>query len=159
MASFVLTEAVVQSATAWTGTAPGPANPTISGTLSSPTDWTPWLEEVKFGPKCANIDFSNFADKGFMSSKPGMISADFSIVLQQDVAAAAVDSVFGPGLLAKTLYYFDVKATSATRGTSNPSWVVAAYIENYPAFGGAVGSKATVEVGFMLAGKFARLTA
>lgn len=158
MATFVLTEATLLAGTAWTGTAPGPANPSVSGTISSSTDWSDHVEQINFNMAAANIDFTNFGDKGFVSNKPGLLSFDFSVMFQQDVAASSVDAVFGAGFLAKTLFYFDVKATSSARGTGNPSWVIAAYVAKYPAFGGSVGSKAMTTIEFMQAGKFARLT-
>jgi hypothetical protein len=159
MASFVLTEATVLVGTAWTGTAPGPANPTVSGTINSSTDWSAFIESLSFDMSRANVDFTNFGDKGYMSMKPGLANVDLSITFQQDAAAASVDAIFGAAAIAGTLLYIDIKPTSAARGTSNPSYVGAFYIASYPAFGGTVGDKAGAQIGFMTAGKFARLTA
>jgi hypothetical protein len=159
MPTFVLTEATLLQGTGWTGTAPGPSNPAVSGTVTSSTDWSDHVEQINFNMAAANIDFTNFADKGFVSNKPGLLSFDFSVMFQQDVAASSIDAIYGAAFLARTLLYFDLKAASAARGTSNPSWVIAAYVAKYPAFGGSVGSKAAATIEFMQAGKFARLTA
>jgi hypothetical protein len=158
MGTFVLSEATLLAGSAWTGTAPGPGNPTVSGSVASSTDWSDHVEQITFDMAAANIEFTNFGDKGFVSNKPGLLSFDFSVMFQQDVAASSVDAIFGAAFLAKTLLYFDIKAASAARGASNPSWVIAAYVAKYPAFGGTVGSKANATIEFMQAGKFARLT-
>lgn len=158
MASFVLTEATVLVGTAWTGTAPGPSNPTVSGTINSSTDWSAYIEALTFDMSRANVDFTTFGDKGYVSNKPGLANVDLSITFQQDAAAGSVDAIFGAAAIAGTLLYIDIKPTSAARGTSNPSYVGGFYIASYPAFGGTVGDKAGAQIGFMSAGKFARLT-
>jgi hypothetical protein len=158
VATFVLTEATITIGTAWTGTAPGPGNPSVSGTINTGTDWSDHIEQVGFDMARAAIDFTNFGDKGYVNNKPGLQTVDLSIRFQQDTASSSVDATFGAGVLAGTLYYVDIKPTSASRGSTNPSYVGAFYIASYPPFGGAVGDKAVVEIGFMQAGKYARLT-
>lgn len=158
MATFVLTEATVTIGTAWTGTAPGPGNPTVSGTINSGTDWSDHIEAIGFDMARAAIDFTNFGDKGYVQNKPGLRGVDLSITFQQDAASGSVDAVFGAGFDAGTLFYVDIKPTSAARGATNPSYVGAFYVQTYPAFGGSVGDKSTAEVSFMQAGKYARLT-
>lgn len=158
MATFVLTEATTIIGTAWTGTAPGPGNPTISGTITSGVDWSDHIEEVAFDMDRVAVDFSNFGDKGYKSNKPGLAGVDVTITFQQDAAALSVDAVFGAGAVAGTLFYLDLKPTSSARSATNPSWVAPLYIAKYPAFGGKVGDKAGAKISFMQAGKFARLT-
>lgn len=159
MASLVLTSATVLTGTAWTGTAPGPANPTVSGTISSSADWSDHVRQVTFGPKVNMQDFTTMGDGGFFTQKPGLIQADLSIEFNQDFAASSVDAIFGAGLIAKTLFYVDIKPTSSARGSTNPSYVCAAYVAEYPAMSNAVGDRAAVTVNFGVTGTFARLTA
>lgn len=158
MSSLVLTNVTTLYGTAWTGTAPGPANPSVSGTISSSTDLSDHIKEVKFGMKAKMEDFTTFGDGGFMTQKPGIKSADFSIDFNQDFAASSIDSIFNAAATAGTLLYFDVKPTSSARGTSNPSIVLACYVSDYPMFGNAVGDRAAVTVGFSVTGTYARLT-
>ncbi len=158
MATFVMTDLTVLSGAAWTGTAPGPANPTISGTITSTTDWSDHIKSVSVNLATVGQDFTNMGAGGFVETKPGLISADVSIEFFNDFAASEVDAVFGPGLLAKTLFYFDFKPTSSARAATNPSYVVGLYVASYPPLGVAVGDAATASIGFMNAGKYARLT-
>lgn len=158
MASLVLTSATVLSGTAWTGTAPGPGNPTVSGTISSSTDFTDHVRQVMIDMNVAMQDFTTFGDGAFISQKPGLKGATLSIDFNQDFAASSVDAVFGAGFLAGTLYYIDLKPTSAARGSTNPSYVYAAYVSQYPPIGQSTGDRAAVTVGFAVTGTYARLT-
>jgi hypothetical protein len=158
MASLVLTSATTLYGTAWTGTAPGPANPTVSGTISSSTDYSTWIRAVSIGLNVAMQDFTTFGDGGFTTQKPGLKGADITVEFNQDFAAAAVDVVFGPAFIAGTLGYWDFKPTSSARSATNPSYVVAAYISSYPVIGQSVGDRASVQVGLSVTGTYARLT-
>ncbi|MBP6729097.1 MAG: hypothetical protein KA129_05705 [Microthrixaceae bacterium] len=158
MATLVLTSATTLQGTAWTGTAPGPANPTVSGTISSSTDWSDHIKQVSINLARANVDFTNFGSGGFVENKPGLANMDVTVSFFNDFAAANIDATFGPAALAGTLLYFDFKPTSASRAATNPSYVCALYIASYPPLGAQVGGAAETQIGFMLAGKYARLT-
>jgi hypothetical protein len=158
MASFVILNASVSTGTAWTGTAPGAGNPTPSGTISSATDWSDHVRQVTMSEKVAMQDFTTYGDGGFMTQKPGLISADLSIEFNQDFASSNVDAVFGVGFLARTLFYLDIKPTSSARGSTNPSRVYAAYVAEYTPVGNTVGDRAGITIPFSVTGTFARLT-
>lgn len=157
MASFVIASASVLTGTAWTGTAPGPGNPTPSGTISSSTDWSDHVKQVTLSDKVALQDFTTMGDGLFMAQKPGLASADVSVEFNQDFSSS-VDATFGAGILARTLYYLDVKPTSSARAATNPSRVYAAYLGEYTPLGGAVGDRSAVTIPFGVTGTFARLT-
>jgi hypothetical protein len=144
--------------TAWTGTAPGPANPTVSGTITSTTDFSDHIKQININMNVAMQDFTTFGDGAFISQKPGLKGADLSIDFNQDFAASSVDAVFGAAFLAGTLYYLDIKPTSSARGSTNPSYVYAAYVATYPPIGNSVGDRGGVTVGFAVTGTYARLT-
>jgi len=158
MASFVILNATILTGTGWTGTAPGPGNPTVSGTITSSTDWSDHVRQVTLSEKVAMQDLTTFGDGGFMTQKPGLISADLSIEFNQDFAASNVDAIFGAGFLARTLFYIDVKPTSSARAATNPSRVYAAYVEESTPVGNAVGDRAAITIPFKVTGSFARLT-
>lgn len=158
MASLVLTSATVLYGTAWTGTAPGPANPTVSGTISSSTDFTDHIRQVTLNNKAAMQDFTTFGDGAFITQKPGLKSADISIMFNQDFAASSIDATFGAAFLAGTLIYFDIKPTSAARAATNPSYVYACYISEYTPVGNEVGAKSAVTIPCAVTGTYARLT-
>lgn len=158
MATLVLTSATTLYGTAWTGTAPGPANPTVSGTISSSTDFTARIRQVTLNMNVAMQDFTTFGDGAFVAQQPGLKSADLSIEFNQDFAASQVDAVFGPAFIAGTLVYLDFKPTSSARGSTNPSYVYAAYVSDYDPFGVPVGDRTAVTIGFSVTGTYARLT-
>jgi hypothetical protein len=146
--------------TTWTGTAPGAANPTVSGTIATTlsTDLSDHIKAVKINLSRANVDFTNFGSGAFVENKPGLANADVSIDFFNDYAASTVDALFGAAVIANTLYYLDIKPTSSARGSTNPSYVFGVYVSSYPPLGATVGSAAESTIGFMMAGKYARLT-
>lgn len=158
MASLVLTSATTLYGTSWTGTAPGPANPTVSGTVASSTDFSDHIKQITLNMNVAMQDFTTFGDGGFISQKPGLLGADITVDFNQDFAASSVDATFGAAFLAGTLVYLDVKPTSAARAATNPSYVYAAYVSNYTPIGDAVGNRGAAPVGLAVTGKYARLT-
>lgn len=160
MATLVLTTTKTSVGTVWTGTAPGPGNPTVSGTIATTlsTDLSDHIKAVKINLSRANVDFTNFGAGGFVENKPGLANADVTIDFFSDFAASTVDALFGAAVIANTLYYLDVMPTSSARGSTNPSYVFALYVATDPVFSAQVGSAAESSISFMLAGKYARLT-
>jgi hypothetical protein len=158
MATSVLLTSTVLYGSSWTGTAPGPGNPTVSGTIASSTDFSDHLAAADAGIAVAEVDFTNFGSGGFSEFKPGLINISWSLDLFQDFAAASIDAVFGAAVLARTLVYLDLKPTSAARSATNPSIVGAVYVKSYPT-AYAVGAGVKTKIDFMSAGKFARLIA
>ena len=160
MATLVLTSCQTTIGTIWTGTAPGPANPTPSGTIATTqsTDFSDHIRQVTLNLNVAMQDFTTFGDGAFITQKPGLKGADISVEFNQDFAASSVDAVFGAGFLAGTLFYLDVKPTNAARSATNPSYVYAVYVAKYPPIGQSVGDRASATVGFAVTGTYARLT-
>lgn len=158
MATFVLTSAMTLQGTSWTGTAPGPANPTISGTVASSTDLSDHIKEVSLDLNAADVDFTNFGSGGYMERKPGLLDSDVSITFFNDFAASTIDSIIWTAFSAKSILYFDFKPTNASRGATNPSYVFALYVAKYPIGGFTVGEGSMTQVAFMSAGKYGRLT-
>jgi hypothetical protein len=158
MAAFVLTSAKTQTGTAWTGTAPGPGNPTVSGTISSAVDRSDHIKQVTINNNVAFQDMTTFGDGAFITQLPGLKGADITIDFNQDFAASQVDAIFGAGFLAGTLFYLDIMPTSAARGSTNPSYVYACYVSQYTPIGATVGDRAGVSIPFAVTGSFARLT-
>lgn len=158
MATLVLTDTTTLYGTAWTGTAPGPGNPTVSGTITSSTNFSDHIRQIEMNLNVAMQDFTTFGDGAFTTQKPGLKGADLSIEFNQDFAAGSVDAIFGAAFLAGTLIYLDIKPTASARGTTNPSYVYACYVAEYPPIGQSVGDRAVATVEFAVTGTYARLT-
>jgi hypothetical protein len=120
-------------------------------------DFSDHVKAVNLNMNVAMQDFTTFGDGAFISQKPGLKGADLSLDCFQDFAASETDAVFGAAFLAGTLIYLDIKPTSAARGSTNPSYVYACYVQSYP-FGNAVGDAAMSQIGFAVTGTYARLT-
>lgn len=158
MASLVLTSATTLYGTAWTGTAPGPGNPTVTGTISSSTDFTDHIRQSTINMNVAMQDLTTFGDGAFITQKPGLKGADITIDFNQDFAASNVDATYGAAFLAGTLVYLDFKPTSSARGSTNPSYVFACYVSQYTPIGNSVGDRGAAPVGLSVTGTYSRLT-
>lgn len=162
MAALVLTSAQTTAGTVWTvpATAPGPGNPTVAGSIvaTASTDYSDHIRQITMNLNVAMEDFTTFGDGAFITQKPGLKGADLSIEFNQDFAASQIDAIFGPALIAGTLYYLDIRPTNAGRSATNPSYVYAVYVTKYPPIGQQVGSRAAATVDFAVTGTYARLT-
>lgn len=160
MATFVLTSAMTIYGTAFSTVGPGPGNPTVAGTITTgATDLSDHISEVALDLDAADVDFTNFGSGGYIEKKPGLLDADVQVTFFNDFAASNIDSILWTAFSTKLLTYWDFKPTNAARGTGNPSFVFALYVAKYPPGGFTIGDAATTQVGFMSAGKYARLTA
>lgn len=165
MAVFALTSATIQMGTAWTGTAPGdPGTQTVSGTITSATNISAMISEVDISLDADEIDYTNFASGGWRQKTIGLKAGTIQFTFNQDFAASQVDALFGIGgslmpFGGTGTYYFDIKPTSAARGTTNPSYVGQLIPLAYSPLSGAVGALATVQLQIPTTGQVARLTA
>lgn len=158
MAVATLTACKVLVGTAWTGTAPGINNPTITGTISSSTDLSAWVKEVSLPEVVAMQDATTFGAGAFSQNLPGLSSMKATITLFQDFASAATYATLASLALAKTLTYVDVNPTTSARSATNPSIVFAAYIDTFDFLSAAVGTVPEVPLGLTITGKWAHLT-
>ena len=161
MAISVPTSATLLLGTAWTGTAPGKGNPTVSGTINSGSgtylDATPWLTTANPDLTAAVQDGTTFADGGYEAVYAGLKAGMLNLTFINDFASAQLaDKLNTIGLGGSV--YFDLKPTSSARGTSNPSDVGQAIITSLPRFNASVGNLSVVSVSWKLNGTFATLT-
>ena len=170
MGVFVNTSKTLLAGAAWTGTAPGdPGTQTVSGTITSSKDFSAFLSsgiDVNFAAD--QVEFTNSASGGFKTFLPGLTEAgELTIPLHADMTAstgvnAMLQTISGNNLgitrPGDSEVYFDVKATSSSRGTSNPSFVFAANISGYKPLVGDIGGKAVGEITLRPTGAFAILT-
>lgn len=161
-AVFVLTSCTVGASLTWTGTAPGdPGTQTVSGTCASSTDLTAMISSIEVAVSAAEVEYTNFGSGGWKQKMSGLKEGNIQINFNQDYSASQVDALFGLGgtfgLGLKP--YLDVKATSAARGTANPSYVLQIVNLGFTVMGGQVGALAIANPTFPTSGQIARLTA
>lgn len=124
MTVAALTSSTLLIGTAWTGTAPGTSS-TPSGTINSGSgtylDMTSYTQDAGFDGSVNVLEGTTFGSGGFQVNYPGLKSGSLTVTMLADYAASAnmetLNTLFGG------YAYFDLKPTSASRGSSNPSAV------------------------------------
>jgi len=161
MAALVLTSAMPLVGTAFTSVAPGlPGTQTIAGTITTPSDLSVYTTQAMVNAKAAMLETTNFGSGGYHAEIPGLKSGSFGLTFNQSYTASEIDTIIrttlgGLGGLA----YLDLKATSAARSATNPSFVCAFYVSDYTFISGGVGDKNGFSVSWNTTGAFAWLTA
>lgn len=161
MAVFSMTGVTALVGSGWTGTAPG-TGAAPSGTITSTTDLSAMLTGVTLDLAQDELDYTNFGSAGFRQKIGGLQAATITLNFNQDFAASQVDALFGIGGTfghgSAGPFYLDVKASSASRAATNPSYVFAWLPLNYTILSGSVGDLATISLQFPSTGRYARLT-
>lgn len=167
MAAFTIISKTTLLGTAWTGTAPGPnVDPTtIAGTISSASNISSYVRgggEPTF--TTAMEETTGQGAYGFRTVIPGITSGDDLVFeINGDAAASAVDSIIrttlgGVARAGSSPIYCDIKRTSASRSSTNPSSVYAVHISKWSPFKGSTGGVAIGELVLTVTGSFADLT-
>lgn len=166
MAAFVLTSKMVQLATAWTGTAPGPTVVTPAGTLTTPSDISSFVTSGGDPAwNAAMVDITNFGSLGYTVVIPGITIGDtLVLVCNSDWAASQLGPIVrttlgGIARPASAPIYCDIKPTNAARGATNPSFVAAVFISKWGPFAGAVGDASKSALELTITGTFTDLVA
>ena len=110
------------------------------------------LEPTADAPEATAFGGDGWRERVGGGLKDWAVSADFN----QDFAASALDATLWP--LLGTSVLLEVRATSAARSPTNPSYVGNAILTSYPPFGNSVGDLATGSISFEAAGQLQRLT-
>jgi hypothetical protein len=165
MAVFSMTSCYVAIGTVWAGgTAPGdPGTQTVSGTLTA-TDLSTMVASVDLSFDAEELDYTNFGSGGWRQKISGLKAGTLQLNFNQDFAASKVDALIGLGGSVIPFggtgpYYCEVKATSAARGATNPSYVMQVVPVAYQPLTGAAGALATLSIRLPTTGQIARLTA
>lgn len=100
-------------------------------------------------------DVTTFNSAGWKEVVGGIKTGSLAIKLNDDVTASAIDSIIWP--LLGTVVAFEIRATQAARGTSNPAYTGNVLI-NATRLGGDVGTVAEKDFTFPTSGAIARAT-
>lgn len=121
------------------------------------TDRSSYIKSVTLNVEVNELDQTDFADSGWMVPLGGLKSGSLALTFNQDVAASAIDSIMWP--LLGTTVTFEVRATNAAVGTSNPKYTGSVLINSWTPLDGSVGDIAEVSVTFPTSGTITRATA
>lgn len=119
------------------------------------TDYSAYLSSSTLAVEVSDLDKTSFASAGWTEVFGGLKGGTLTLNVNDDVAAAAVDSLIWP--LLGTNVAFEVRPTSAVVGTSNPKWTGTVMVKN-TAIGGNVGDKATKSLTWPTSGAVTRAT-
>lgn len=128
------------------------------------TDYSITINGTNFSTSLASVDLTVESDDvettafgaDFRTRVGGLKQATLTLDFHQDFAAGALDATLWP--LLNTLATVVIKPTSATAGTSNPSYTVNCLVNQYQPFASAVGDLATLSVTWPVSGSVVRGT-
>jgi hypothetical protein len=121
-----------------------------SNDLSSSTSKIELSTDVK------DEDTTTFGSGGWTEVLGGLKSAKLSITFKQDVASGQLDATIWP--LLGTVVPFEVRASNASVGASNPKYTGNVLISSWAPISGDVGKVAEVDVDWMPTGAVSRAT-
>ena len=84
------------------------------------SDRSAYIKQVALNVETAEQDVTDFADAGWTVPIAGLKSGSLALTFNQDVAASQIDSIMWP--LLGTTVSFEVRATNASVGASNPKY-------------------------------------
>ena len=145
MAIIALTTLFAQVAAAGSGgTAPGGNGPPAAGfTLTTPTDISGNVKTIDSMIDVAEQDVTTFGTGGYMAFVAGLKSGTMQLDVFNDLAAAALNSLLGINgtvLPVGALGFIEVRASSAVRSATNPSFVAAIINRGWKPFAANVGA-------------------
>lgn len=135
MAAFVLTDAYIA----------------LNG-----SDRSAYIKQVALNVETAEQDVTDFADAGWTVPISGLKSGSLALTFNQDVAASQIDSIMWP--LLGTTVSFEVRATNASVGASNPKYTGNILVTSWNPITGSVGDVAEVSVTYPVSGAVTRAT-
>jgi hypothetical protein len=120
------------------------------------TDLSSYASKIELSVDVKDEDVTTFASSGWTEVLGGLKSGKLSATFKQDVAAAALDSIVWP--LLGTVVPYEVRASNASVGASNPKWTGNVLISSWAPISGEVGKVAEVDVDWKPTGTVTRAT-
>ncbi|MFK0155372.1 hypothetical protein ACIQVK_25265 [Streptomyces sp. NPDC090493] len=120
-------------------------------------DLSTYAKKAELAVKVEEKETTTYGSLGWKESLGGLKSGDLGLEFLQDVAAAALDSIMWP--LLGTVVSFEVRASNAPVGTSNPKYTGSVLISGWNPIQGSVGDEASVGISYPTSGAVTRATA
>jgi len=129
---------------------------TSAFTALNGVDRSSFITSSELSLESESKDVTNYGSAGWKEFLGGLKSGELKLKFLQDVAATQIDSIMFP--LLGTVVTFEVRATSAAVGTSNPKYTGSLLVTAWNPIEGGVGDEATVSVTYITSGVVARAT-
>jgi hypothetical protein len=100
-------------------------------------DRSSWCSKIELTAEVEEKDVTTFASNGWKEVIGGLASGSLAVTFKNDVAASQLDELMWA--LFTTVTTFEVRATSAAVGTSNPKYTGNILIKNWNPISGSPG--------------------
>jgi hypothetical protein len=110
------------------------------------TDLSAFGTSAELAVQVEQKEVTTYGSGGWKEFLGGLKAGTLKINFQQDVAAAALDSIMWP--LIGTVVAFEVRLNNAVVGASNPKYTGTALVAEWNPITGSVGDDATVSVSY-----------
>lgn len=121
------------------------------------TDVSSYTKKAELKLESDAVDVTTYGDAGWKVFLAGLKSGELSWEALNDVAAAALDSIMFP--LFGTVVTFEIRASNAVVGASNPKYTGSILIKEWSPIGGGIGDANSVSVSYPTSGAVARAVA
>lgn len=121
------------------------------------TDISAYLKKGELALESDAQDSTTYGSAGWKEFLGGLKSGELSLNYLNDVAAAALDSIMWA--LFGTVVTFEVRASNAVVGASNPSYSGSILVKEWKPIGGGVGDINAADVSYPTSGAVARAIA
>lgn len=121
-------------------------------------DLSTHVKQVELTVDAAELDSTDFASAGWEDRIGGLKSATLSFTVNDDEAVSSISSILWGHFNTGTAVTFEVRATSAAVGTSNPKFTGSVLPVGWTA-GGSVGDLAEKSLTWPVTGAVTRATA
>jgi hypothetical protein len=85
-------------------------------------DRSQWVARVELAVEAESKDVTTFSSGGFKENLSGLKSGNIAVMFDNDVVLAQLDDTMWTLFIASAAVPFEVRATSAVVGTSNPKY-------------------------------------
>lgn len=119
-------------------------------------DLSSYANKIEVTAEVEDKDVTTFGSGGWKEVLGGLKSGTLAVEFKQDFAVSALDAIMWP--LFGTVVAFEVRASNAAVGTSNPKYTGNVLIKEWKPISGSVGDDASVSVSFPTSGAVSRAT-
>lgn len=119
-------------------------------------DLSAYTSKIELSIEVEEKESTTFGSGGSKEVLGGIRSGSLAVTFKQDVAASQIDSIMWA--LLGTVTTFEVRATSAAVGTSNPKYTGSVLVKSWSPLNGSVGDLAEVSVTLPTTGAIVRAT-
>lgn len=122
------------------------------------SDLSDYASKIELKAEVEEKDVTTFGSSGWKENLSGLFSAGLSIDFKQSIVDNELDEIMWALFIAGTNVAFEVRASSAAVGVSNPKYTGSLLIKEWSPISGGVGDVAEVGVSYPVSGAVTRAT-